>query len=244
MTANNFLLRLITILFLIPSIVFAQEKSKPVGSFESFANGQIQGHWQFHKTWDKETDTYGHRGDHSMYNPQTNKLYVITSGKNLVMGKLEHNGFLELRNQKIYLQGKVFLGLRKPSGGFRLIAGVAVSSEQSNLHYSDDDGMSWKESFGGRFNGSESIWGTVLENQGTRTAGHFTGPKSETTAYSPGQPSKPTVYGSLFQIMVKPTGSFITGRACITGMHQLPVIPGWPIPSLLTEQLKTGILRQ
>lgn len=154
---------LILLLFCLPAFCLSQQISRPTGSSESFADGLIQGHWQLYKTWDKESNTYGHRGDHSMFNPETNTLYVITSGKNLVMGTLEHEGFLELRNQKIYLQGKVFLGLQKPDIGYRLIAGVATSADQSNLNYSDDDGMTWKKSFGGRFKGSESMWGTVLD---------------------------------------------------------------------------------
>lgn len=156
---------LLFLLLCLPSVISAQQVNNLLGTSESFANGQIQGHWQLYKTWDKETDTYGHRGDHSMYNPETNTLYVITSGKNLVLGNLEHEGSLELRNQKIYLQGRVFLGLKNRNNAFRLIAGVAISSDQSKLHYSDDEGMTWKESTGGRFKGSESFWGTVLEEE-------------------------------------------------------------------------------
>ncbi|MCD6346379.1 MAG: hypothetical protein J7L96_03060 [Bacteroidales bacterium] len=163
MIAKRLIFRLICLFSLLPLFSIAQQVTVPVGTQESFANGEIQGHWQLYKTWDKETGTYGQRGDLSMYNPKTNTLYVITSGKNLVMGELQPEGFLDLRNQKIYLQGKVFLGIQKPDGAFRLIAGVAVSADQSNLHYSDDEGMSWKESFGGRFSGSDSYWGTILE---------------------------------------------------------------------------------
>jgi len=141
----------------------AQPTHVPVGTSESFAHGLVKGHWQLYKSWDNETGTYGHRGDLSLYNPLTNKVYVVTSGKNLVMGDLAGEGHLDLQNQKVYLKGRVFLGLNKPDGTFRLISGLSLSPDLSNLHYSDDNGMTWKESFGGWFKDNESIWGTVLK---------------------------------------------------------------------------------
>lgn len=137
----------------------------PMGTQETYADGQITGQWQYNYVSDPERGVmgrYGHWADQSAYNPVTNTAYFLNNPHNVTMGSLVENGSLEITNQNINIAGNFFTCIVRNDGSSRLIGGVNI--DEGQMCYSDDEGMTWYESTGGEFGGNDVVWGAQFDN--------------------------------------------------------------------------------
>jgi hypothetical protein len=134
----------------------------PLGTVESYANGKVKGKWVLNNVTD---DYAGHRTDLSAYNPSNNKAYTLTATRLLMQGELKPEGELVIKNHNVRIDGNVFLCAQINGGNSRLIGGASTNNTATNLRYSDDEGLTWKNSNGGDYEKSDaSLFGTILNN--------------------------------------------------------------------------------
>ncbi|MCX6181742.1 MAG: PA14 domain-containing protein [Bacteroidetes bacterium] len=138
----------------------------PMGTAENYAAGKVKGFWRFNETTDSEgkTGLYGHRTDFVQYNPTKNRVYVLSSVRNLLVGDLTDNGKLSMSNQTVRIEANIFLCMTQANGNSRIIGGIGEQWNDQALCYSDDEGQTWEKSVGGDFQNGQAIWGAVLNN--------------------------------------------------------------------------------
>ena len=139
--------------------------ASPMGSVDSYADGKIKGSWQFNKFNDDETGTYGHKTVHSAYDSLNNRVYVLSDCRNVSVTSLTDSASLEITNQRVVINGNLFLGLPTKKGIFRLLGAIQPEWNTGALYYSDDEAQSWKKSKGGELTDKVVSWSAILENE-------------------------------------------------------------------------------
>ena len=99
-------------------------QAKAMGTPESFANGKVNGYWQFNHFNDDETGTYGHKTVGSAYDSVSNKIYILSDVRNVLEGNLVDSSALKMTNQKVIINGGLFLGITTRTNHFRLLGAI------------------------------------------------------------------------------------------------------------------------
>jgi hypothetical protein len=138
--------------------------AKAMGSIESYADGKIKGYWQFNHFNDDETGTYGHKTVHAAYDSINNKVYILSDVRNVMAGNLVDSAALAITNQKVIINGNLFLGVALASKGFRLLGAIQPEWNRGSIWYSDNGGTDWKMSTGAELDNREVRWSTILDD--------------------------------------------------------------------------------
>ncbi len=136
-----------------------------LGTAESYAGGKITGTWHFNRFNDDETGTYGHKTVHAAYDSLNNRVCILTDARHVAAADLKDSASLEITNQRVVVNGNLFLGVPSRSGKFRLIGAIQPEWNTGSIYYSDDEGRSWVKSAGGDLSNQEVRWSGILENQ-------------------------------------------------------------------------------
>ncbi len=139
-------------------------QAKAMGTPESFANGKVNGYWQFNHFNDDETGTYGHKTVGSAYDSVSNKIYILSDVRNVLEGNLVDSSALKMTNQKVIINGGLFLGITTRTNHFRLLGAIQPEWNSGSIYYSDNRGADWKMSAGTDLANKEIRWSTVLED--------------------------------------------------------------------------------
>lgn len=136
-----------------------------MGTPESHANGQVKGYWQFNHFNDDETGTYGHKTVASAYDSVNNKVYILSDVRNVLTGDLADSASLRMTNQRVNINGNLFLGTYTRKNQFRLLGAIQPEWNSGGIYYSDNGGSDWKMSSGAGLANQEIRWSTILEDQ-------------------------------------------------------------------------------
>ncbi len=136
----------------------------PMGTVESYANGKISGYWKFNRFQDDETGTYGHKTVNSAYDSVTNMVYILSDARNVLTGPLTDSASLNMTNQKVAINGNLFLGTVKKKGGFRLLGAIQPEWNKGSIWFSDNGGISWNRCAGADLSNREIRWSAILED--------------------------------------------------------------------------------
>lgn len=138
--------------------------SKKMGTMESYAEGQISGSWHFNRFNDDETGTYGHKTVHAAYDSIHNQVYVLSDARNVLTASLADSASLDFTNQRVVVNGNLFLGVPAKQGKFHLIGAIQPEWNTGAIYYSKDGGISWEKSRNGALTNKEVRWSAVLED--------------------------------------------------------------------------------
>lgn len=140
-----------------------------MGTQHSFADGRLEGAWRFNQVTNETAgEGYGAgvRLDRTVYDPVNNRLFALTTERNLVDAPFEHEGAWTTRNQVIKVEKKSLEGVVVPAGtnnnnedSFRLIGAI-----DTQLCYSDDEGLNWTFAAGGEHAWYGVGWVDVMAN--------------------------------------------------------------------------------
>lgn len=139
--------------------------SAPMGTTESYADGKITGSWHFNRFTDDETGTYGHKTVHAAYDSLNNRVYVLTDARNIAVAPLSDSASLEITNQRVVINGNLFLGVPTQKNTFRLLGAIQPEWNNGSIYYSDDGAQSWKKSSHADLSNCEVRWSAILEDQ-------------------------------------------------------------------------------
>ena len=139
--------------------------AKAMGTAESYANGKINGYWQFNHFNDDETGTYGHKTVGSAYDSVSNKVYILSDVRNVLVGNLVDSSDLKMTNQRVTLNGNLFLGITTRNNQFRLLGAIQPEWNMGGIYFSDNGGINWKMSAGAILVNKEIRWSTILEDK-------------------------------------------------------------------------------
>ncbi len=135
-----------------------------MGTPESYANGKVNGYWQFNHFNDDETGTYGHKTVGSAYDSVSNKVYILSDVRNVLAGNLVDSSDLKMTNQKVIINGNLFLGTFTRNHQFRLLGAIQPEWNYGSIYFSDNGGASWKMSAGADLSNREIRWSAILED--------------------------------------------------------------------------------
>lgn len=122
----------------------------PPGTEHSFARGMLRGKWRALRVTNTTSGAgygAGVRLDRTVYDPEKNVIYALTTERNLVEAPLVQLGSWTQRNQAVFIEKKGFAGVKVPGGAFRLVGAI-----NGVFRYSDDAGLTWTLSTGGDHN--------------------------------------------------------------------------------------------
>ncbi|MCG8698152.1 MAG: T9SS type A sorting domain-containing protein [Bacteroidales bacterium] len=136
---------------------------------ESFANGNLRGYWQRTKVRLSDQDhktnfgpTRGVRTKKTIYDPENQNVYVLSMTGEVFYGEsLSQYAGIAPTNPKVIVKPQSFCGVNKPNGDFILCGGIHSSSNQGNMFYSEDKGLTWKKSSNASFTSVD--WATSTE---------------------------------------------------------------------------------
>jgi photosystem II stability/assembly factor-like uncharacterized protein len=140
--------------------------AKPMGTSETYANGEIRGFWKFNHFTDDETGTYGHKTVDAAYDSLSNTVYILSDHRNVLTGPLKDSAALAMTNQKVVINGNLFLGVVTRKNNFRLLGAIQPEWNNGSIYYSDNGGQSWERSKGGDLSDREVRWSAIMEDPG------------------------------------------------------------------------------
>jgi hypothetical protein len=138
--------------------------AKAMGSAESYAGGSVKGYWQFNHFNDNETGTYGHKTVHAAYDSINNDVYILSDYRNVMAGKLLDSAALRMTNQKVVINGNLFMGIVTRDKKFRLLGAIQPEWNRGNIYYSDNGGTDWRISKGAGLENRDIRWSTILDD--------------------------------------------------------------------------------
>jgi photosystem II stability/assembly factor-like uncharacterized protein len=79
-------------------------------------------------------------------------------------GELADSSSLKIMNQKVIVNGNLFLGIPVPQKGFRLLGAIQPEWNNGSIYYSDNGGAGWKMSAGADLANREIRWSAILDD--------------------------------------------------------------------------------